>query len=615
MDHRMFLKQMLRFFFYFIPWMTFFWLNKAVFLLWNVDQTCRLSFGEIAGIFGYGLKMDVSAACYLLIFPGLVLFFRFVVLKSFADRMVRIYTIVVLIFAAFLFVLDLGLYPHWGTRVNITAFNYVHDAVAMKASVSIAAAAGGILSSGVLSWGFMVLYNRLFPQGFFTEGRPGAVHSFIWLLLTASLIIPMRGGFDTSPMNLSSVAFSPKLYVNQAASNFLWNFGNSVDKRDKFSNPCVYMTKQESEQVFTANMRFDTIAPYPRLLNREHVAHPNVILVILEGFSNKVVAGLGGMSGIAPHLDSLCRDAVVFTRFYAGGNRSDRGISALLGSYPSLLNTSLMLYPEKSHKITVLQEYFNRHDYFTSFYYGGDINFYNLKSFVLQGNCKRVISKADFPVETGRMTKWGVPDGYLFEKALDDLNNQKSPFFQTVYTVSSHPPYDVPYLKIRGNSVRDRYLNSVSYTDSCLGHYIRTLRKSHLWDSTLLIVTSDHGHLQPGPTGITDPGTYLIPMIWSGGVVTQPQRIQTIAMQSDFTSTLARQLGWYEVKGRFSGDIFRSNPFAFYMLETGWGYVTPEGSFYFDQSRKDFSPTGVKPSDPLFPKAFMQLLHEDFLSR
>ncbi len=615
MDHRMFLKQISRLFRYFIFWMIFFWLNKSVFLLWNGAQTYRLSFAEIAGIFGYGLKMDVSAACYLLLIPGLVLIFRFVVSKSAADRLVRIYTIIVLIIASFLFVLDLALYPHWGTRVNITAFNYVNDAVAMKASVSFVAAAAGILSCGAIAWGFLVLYKRLFPQGFFAEGRSGAVPSFIWLLLTATLIIPIRGGFDTSPMNLSSVAFSSKLFVNQAASNYLWNFGNSVDKHDKFSNPCVYMTKQESEQVFNAAVRFDTITQYPRLLKSDLSVPPNVILVILEGFSNKVVPFLGGMTGVAPNLDSLCRNAVVFTRFYASGNRSDRGISALLGNYPSLLNTSIMLYPEKSRKLTVIQEYFNRHDYFTSFYYGGDINFYNLKSFVLQGNSNRVVSKADFPVETGRMTKWGVPDGYLFEKALNDLRTEKSPFFQTIYTVSSHPPYDVPYLKIRGSSVRERYLNSVSYTDSCLGQFIRTLRKLPLWDNTLLIVTSDHGHLQPGPTGITDPGTYLIPMIWSGGVVAQPQRIETIAMQSDFAATLVRQLGWNGGSDRFSGDIFRNNPFAFYMLETGWGYVTPEGSFYFDQNRKDFTPEGVKPSDTQFPKAFMQLLHEDFLSR
>jgi phosphoglycerol transferase MdoB-like AlkP superfamily enzyme len=615
MDHRMFQKQMFRFFGCFIFWMIFFWLNKAVFLLWNNDQTFRLSLGEIAGIFGYGLKMDISAACYLLIFPGLVLFFRFLVSKPSADRLVRIYTITVLVFASFLFILDLGLYPHWGTRVNITAFNYIQDAVAMKASVSFAAATGGIVSCVVLVWGFMILYKRFFPQGFAAEGRAGAVHSFLWLLLSASLIIPIRGGFDTSPMNLSSVAFSSKLYVNQAASNFVWNFGNSIDKRDKFSNPCIDMSKQESEQVLNASVRFDTITPYPRLLKNDPLVHPNVILVILEGFSNKVVAGLGGMAGIAPHLDSLCRDAVVFTRFYASGNRSDRGISALLGSYPSLLNTSVMLYPEKSRKLIVLQEYFNRQGYFTSFYYGGDINFYNLKSFVLQGNNKQVVSKADFPAETGRMTKWGVPDGYLFDKALDDLKKQKVPFFQTIYTVSSHPPYDVPYLKIRGSSVRDKYLNSVSYTDSCLGHFIRTLRQSPLWENTLLIVTSDHGHLQPGPTGISDPGTYLIPMVWSGGAVGQPQRIETIAMQSGFATTLVRQLGWTIGSHRFSGDIFRSNPFAFYMLETGWGYVTPEGSYYFDQNRKDFTPAGVKPSDQLFPKAFMQMLHEDFLSR
>jgi phosphoglycerol transferase MdoB-like AlkP superfamily enzyme len=122
------------------------------------------------------------------------------------------------------------------------------------------------------------------------------------------------------------------------------------------------------------------------------------------------------------------------------------------------------------------------------------------------------------------MTKWGVPDGYLFERAFVDLKTEKMPFMQTIYTVSSHPPYDVPYSKIKGISVRDKYLNSVSYTDSCLGRFIHSLRNSPLWENTLLIVTSDHGHMQPGPTDITHPDTYRIPLIWAGGVIDSARR-------------------------------------------------------------------------------------------
>lgn len=609
-------RQLFRFFKYFIFWMIFFWLAKALFLMFNWKPSSQLRGEELLGIFGYGLKMDISMSCYLLILPGILLAFRLFLPLGFIRRFVWVYTLVLLCMASFLIVLDLGLYPHWGTRVNVTAFNYINDPVAMGASVSITDVLQGVLIAGILLVGFGLLYRRLFPEGFAAEGKIGWAASFLQLFLVATLIIPIRGGFDTAPLNLSSVAFSPKLYVNQAASNYLWNFAKSVEKRDRLNNPCVYMPQDESARLFNKFQEADTLAPRPQLIKLNPEKQPNVILIILESFSNKVISPLGGLKGIAPNLDSLCTKSTVFTNFYSTGNRSDRGISAVLGGYPSLLNTSIMVYPEKARSLTLLPEYFNRNNYYTSFYYGGDINFYNLKTFVLQSNCGKITTKADFPSELGRMTKWGVPDGYVFERALEDLKTEKEPFMKTIYTVSSHPPYDVPFSKIKGNSNEAKYLNSVAYTDSCLGVFIDEFRKSPLWANTLLIVTADHGHMEPGPTDITDPASYRIPLIWSGGVVDSLQQIETISMQSDFPVSLIHQLGWKADSARFSRDFFSSKPHAFYMLDSGWGYVTPEGKFYFDQNIRDFvSKPETKAVDLSFPKAYMQVLHDDFIGR
>ncbi|MBW8326760.1 MAG: LTA synthase family protein [Prolixibacteraceae bacterium] len=584
--------------------------------MFNWKLSSQLRGEELLGIFGYGLKMDISMSCYLLILPGLLLAFRLFLPSGFVSRFVWVYTLVILFVASFLTVLDLGLYPHWGTRVNVTAFNYINDPVAMGASVSITDVLQGVLIAGILLVGFGLLYRRLFPEGFAAEGKIGWAAFFLQLFLVATLIIPIRGGFDTAPLNLSSVAFSPKLYVNQAASNYLWNFAKSVEKRDRLNNPCIYMPQEESVRLFNQFQEADTLALRSQLIKLNPEKQPNVILIILESFSNKVISPLGGLKGIAPNLDSLCIKSTVFTNFYSTGNRSDRGISAVLGGYPSLLNTSIMVYPEKARSLTLLPEYFNRHNYYTSFYYGGDINFYNLKTFVLQSNCGKITTKADFPSELGRMTKWGVPDGYVFERALEDLKTEKEPFMKTIYTVSSHPPYDVPFSKIKGNSNEAKYLNSVAYTDSCLGVFIDEFRKSPLWSNTLLIVTADHGHMEPGPTDITDPASYRIPLIWSGGVVDSLQQIETISMQSDFPVSLIHQLGWKADSARFSRDFFSSKPYAFYMLDSGWGYVTPEGKFYFDQNIRDFvSKPETKAVDLSFPKAYMQVLHDDFIGR
>jgi phosphoglycerol transferase MdoB-like AlkP superfamily enzyme len=609
-------QQLLGFLKYFLFWMIFFWVAKAFFLLWNFEITSQLSLIELFGIFGYGLKMDVSTACYLLVMPGLLMACRLFIPSGFINRFINIYTLFILVVASILTVLDLGLYPHWGTRVNVTVFNYIDDPVAINASVSLRDVFFGLLISAGLILSFRILYKKFFSKGMIDSQKLKWYTMLVQVFIVAALILPIRGGLDTSPLNLSSVAFSPKLFVNQAASNYLWNFGKSVEKRKRLSNPCIYMKKEESLRIFNDFKKQDTLVHRPHLLKLNPKRQPNVILIILESFSDKVIAPLGGMHGIAPNLDSLCTKSTVFTSFYSTGNRSDRGISAIIGGYPSLLSTSIMVYPEKSHSLTLLPEYFNKKNYFTSFYYGGDINFYNLKTFVLQGKYGKLVTKADFSSQLGRMSKWGVPDGYVFKRATDDLLTEKEPFMKTIYTISSHPPFDVPYSKIMGNSNSDMYLNSVAYTDSCLGDFINAFRKSPLWDNTLLIVTADHGINQPGPTDITDPASYRIPLIWSGGVVDSIQRIESITQQSDFGTSLVHQLGWETNSTRFSKDFFTSRPYAFYMFDSGWGYIVPEGCYYFDQNSMDYaSKIEGKSVDLNFPKAYMQVLHDDFISR
>jgi len=118
---------------YFFFWIIFFLLAKLMFLAWNYDQSSLLSANEIIGIFWHGLSMDISTACYLLLLPGLLLSFRTFLPVSFINRFVFFYTLFILAVSSILMVLDLGLYPHWGTRVNVTIFNYINDPFYLKA--------------------------------------------------------------------------------------------------------------------------------------------------------------------------------------------------------------------------------------------------------------------------------------------------------------------------------------------------------------------------------------------------------------------------------------------------------------------------------------------------
>lgn len=609
------IKTVIIFLKYLLYWLIYFWVSKLVFLLANYSLSSNVEFIEFIKIFLIGTKMDLSMAAYLTVLPGLILAVSFLFSTKILNVIFKIYTVIILMITTFLNVLDLALFPHWGTRVGINAFNYVGDFKGVISNITIWNSVTAITVYLLFFILFLLIYNKFVKIAIQKSIRLKWYFSPVLLFLTVFLSIPIRGSFGTSPMNLSMVSFSDKLYVNQAASNYLWNFFNSVERRKSYENPCNYTESENAWQIFNTvesqRVNSDTLIIQPNI-----EAPPNVLLIVLESFSNKVISSFGGDFNVSPNLDYISANGIIFPSFYASGNRSDRGISALLGGYPSLLEMSIMRFPDKSNKITVISDYFNRHNYESSFYYGGDIDFYSLKSFLLQGKYAEIISQDDFPGELQSLSKWGVPDGYLFDRVLHDIKLKTKPFFTVAYTLSSHPPYDVPFDKIKGNSDEAKYLNSVAYTDSCVGEFIKGFKKTDYWENTLVVITADHGALQPGPTEIIEPASYRIPLIFTGGVIKNRGVVNNICGQPDFIPTLIHQLGWETDSVLFGHDLFSSPSYAFYMLDNGWGFVNNNGEYYYDQITgdfKSFNQKEISQSEAEFAKAYLQVLHEDFL--
>lgn len=602
---------------YILFWLIYFWLSKLIFLLFNYNLTNSLSYVELQKIFILGSKLDLSMSSYLAVLPGIMFAISIIFPPKTNLALLKIYTLIILVIATFLNIIDLGLYPHWGTRVGISAFDYLNDPKGMIANIIWTDAFLAIIVASLYIIVFIWIFKRLFKENHRQVSLKEWYVVPLMLFLTACLILPIRGGLSTSPINQSSVSFSNKLYVNHSASNYLWNFFQTVDQRKKMENPCDYFEADEAIRIFNKVENQRTFEDSVFIHPKENVS-PNVLLIILESFSDKVISSLGGEYHVCPNLDSICSESVIFPEFYASGNRSDRGMSALLASYPSLLSTSIIRFPDKSDQMPMISDYFNRNNYESTFYYGGDINFYNMKSIVLQGDYNEIVAQNEFPSKLQNLSKWGVPDGFLFDRVLNDMNQKKRPFFTVAYTLSSHPPYDVPVQIIQGQSNESKYLNSVAYTDSCLGAFIRALKNTDDWDNTLVVITADHGALYPGPTEIIDPETYRIPLIWTGGVIQNSRIINRFGGQPDLMPTLIRQLGGQPDSILFGHDLFSSPSYAFYMTESGWGYVSEAGSYYFDQTNQDFKifnqAENAKP-DFNFAKSYLQVLHHDFLSK
>ncbi|MBC8083337.1 MAG: LTA synthase family protein, partial [Hymenobacter sp.] len=506
---------------YFLFWLTFFVVAKALFLLYHFARTSSLPAPAIAGIFGYGLRLDASTTAYLSAIPyGLFILGSLVGPRFPLATLVRGYTAGAGLLVGLLSVADLELYRAWGFRLDATPLQYLDSPAEMAASAGSAPLAllglalAGLLAAGAFLYAMLVGQIPPLPTGF---GRGRA--ALAGLLYTALLVVPLRGGIQQIPINQSDVYFSATPFANHAAVNLPWNVANSLRLRDTRTGRYRFLADSTAARLVRPLRTYAQPAPDTVAHSLLRIRRPNVVFIILESFTSKLVGSVGGEAGVTPNLDSLARTGVLFNNIYAAGDRSQKGLVALLSGFPNQPNTSIIKYPRKTERLPHLCQSLKRAGYSSRYSYGGELAFANMKSYLVTAGYEQLTERADFP-KSQQNSKWGAHDHVLFERVLRDLRTQPQPFFSTIFTLSSHEPFEIPIpRKFRGTDETALFRNSVYYTDWALGRFLQAARRQPWYDNTLLVLVADHGHGLPGDNPVDDPAKFRIPLLLAGGVL------------------------------------------------------------------------------------------------
>lgn len=610
---------------YFLFWLIFFVVAKATFLLYHAAKTSALAPATIAGVFGYGLRLDASATAYLCLIPFFLLSAGSLLRPRFSpDGLIRFYTAVAVVFVTCLSVADLELYRAWGFRLDATPLQYLDSPTEMAASAGSAPLdrlfllLGGLLA---FAWG---LYRRLLgrlpglPPGF---GRGRA--ALVGLLELILLVVPLRGGLQQIPVNQSDVYFSDRPFANHAAINVPWNVVNALLlQRGTGENPYHFMPESTAtglvRQLYTPDPPTQPAAA-TRLLR---VRRPNVVFLIMESFTAKLVGCTGGEQGVTPNLDSLAQTGVLFTNFYASGDRSQKGLVSLLSGFPNQPTTSIIKYPRKTEQLPHLCQSLKAAGYSSHYYYGGELAFANMKSYLVTAGYDQLTERSNFS-RAEQNSKWGAHDHVLFDRILRELPHQRQPFFVTAFTLSSHEPFEIPMApRFPGTDETALFRNSVYYTDWALGRFLRQARTQPWWDNTLLVVVADHGHPLPNNDANESPNKFRIPLVLAGGALRPEMRGQvltTLGAQTDVAATLLAQLELPTQAYTWSRDLLQpvAQPFAFYCFTDGFGLLTPTGSVLYDNvaRREYYRDPAVTNQQLTQGQAYEQASFADFLSK
>lgn len=635
------MKQIIWFVKTYATFVVLFVLQKPLFLFLekgSATQPVDNIFTELPAVIWHGLPLDLSMAGYLSVIPGFLSIAVVWLKRELVKPIMNIYFIIASLFITCSFLLNASLYPYWKYPLDSTPLFYFFTSPADAiASVSIWQVILSIVILIVLTIGVWFTlrmrgekrqqYSR-YGYGYegFGRGKRNRFDDFdrhrgrtsiILLLLTGLLFLPIRGGITVSTMNTGQAYYSQNAYLNHSAVNPLFSLLESITHQEDFASLYRFMKDKEADKIFATMTSTSDENTYP-LLNEATFKKgtPDILIVIMESFASDIMPSMGSYKDVAVCLDSIAQQSILFTRFYANSFRTDRGMVSILSGYPAQPTTSIMRYPRKTSQLPSIARNLAKYkNYKTTYYYGGDADFCNMRSYLVSQGYQHIISDANFPIED-KLSKWGVPDHILAAKMMEDIKaqqNEKRPMLRILQTSSSHEPFEVPYHRLK-----DKRLNAFAYTDSVMGAIVREYRKLPRWKNTLIVFVPDHVGGYKEQLNDHDRSRYQIPLILAGGAISRPMKVGIIGSQHDIAATLLGQLGVEHREFTFSKNMMSdaTPKFAFFAVNDAFGIVSEENSLIYDnRAKRIVYDKGEKGFNLKRGQAYLQKLYDDLAKK
>lgn len=601
----------------FALWLPVFAIQKPLFMLYHALENSS-SLTDYLQVILHGVLLDCTISGYLTVIPLLCVLVSIWLPGTVYKKILKGYFLIIAILVAAIYAVDVALYGYWGFRLDATLFFYLQSPKDAMASVPLKTFALQLVMFAAYAWVIYWLFKRLIIPLFPSTPVRRRLGGTIGILLVGGILfIPIRGGITTSTANVGMVYFSKNQFLNHAAINPTFSLIASMSKQQDFAAQFNFFPEEERQERYATLTQYnDSLTNNAEKIKLLTTDRPNILIILLESFTANAIEAVGGEAGITPNLNKLSKEGITFTNMYANSFRTDRGLVAVLNGYLAQPTTSIMKYPAKSQTLPSIAKSLSEQGYTADMLYGGDINFTNMQSYFFGSGYSKITADRDFPLSS-RLSKWGANDDITFSHLYESIRerDEKTPWLSTFLTLSSHEPFEVPF-----HHLEDPYLNSVAFTDSCIGSFVDKLKEQPVWKNTLIVLISDHGYRYPSPMLDYEPRRFHIPMIWLGGAVKEPAIIDIYANQTDLAATLLSQLNLPHDQFTFSRDILDAGypKYSFHTFSNGFGFIDSTGvSVYDNESNRPLLEEPSTDSQTRLDKGkvLLQTLYDDLGKR
>ena len=443
---------------------------------------------------------------------------------------------------------------------------------------------------------------------------------FIALLLMIPLaIVGIRGSVTagTRPITISNA----NEYVNRPVEasvvlNTPFSMIRSLGKK-VFVTP-DYMTTEQMQSIYSP------VHEYP--LTDSGTPGKNVVILIVESMGKEYIGSLnpdldgGNYQGYMPFIDSLISKSMTFKYSYANGRISMDAMPSILSGLPMMVEP-FFLTPASLNDVDGISSILGREGYSSAFYHGAHNISMGFSAYAHSIGYQRYYGLDEYcqSPKYGGMDdwdgKWAIWDEPFLQFTLDNIEGIKQPFLATVFTASSHHPFNVP--EQYRDSLRDEggspIHKCVRYTDLALRRFFERASRESWYKNTVFVLVADHTNQSTHDVYKTDLGLYSIPIIFytPDGTLTPLHDASTIAQQTDITPTLLHLLGYNKPYLAFGDDLLSVSP------EQSWAFSYNAGVYQLVKGDLMLQFDGIKTTavyrfktDPLLKENLVNRLPE-----
>jgi len=494
---------------------------RLAFYIYYSDAFSGISFVEILFSFFVGLRFDLASAMIVggIFFLLLLLPFPFAK-NNFYQQIILIAFSIVLLPWLFVFAGDLLYYQFVSRRLSFEIFTVTKNfseitrmiaggyafslALFILFLVAVYFALWKLLKK-VTSYELRVTNDKLQMTNDVSDSRfkKYSKETLIFISAIGIIIVSIRGGLQLKPLRESYAFRNDVLQLGHLSLNPVFTVARVLFKGDSESAdffPTEFATETVRALLKNDEEFLDTNYPLMRRKNSQsEIRNPkslNVIIFIMESWGAKNIGAFGNPYKPTPNFDSLAQNGMLFTNFFASGQRTIQGMQAIVSSLPTLLREDIIGSSLEQNSFCSLGTILKSSGYQTLFIHGARAGSMGFDAFATIAGFDKSISKDDFDLQHAKEDgTWGIFDEYVFAKANEEFRAMQEPFCGIVFSLTSHSPYELPSKKFAyyPDSVSHyRYLNTLRYADNALGKYFASAKKEKYFANTIFVIVADH---------------------------------------------------------------------------------------------------------------------------